>query len=149
MTYSKQQQTCNNSANIIKENHKRIRAFQYEGIKKLKKDLSKQRKLHYISSSFGSNIEKKIACLPIREIERDVLQFNGEQITNLGFEWKYKKLHLNEWIKCECCKNGNNDLNIIKHKKCIISIFIQSFILGSICMKNNGINKDLGIPKKK
>ena len=38
--------------------------------------------------------------------------------------------------------------NIIKHKKCIISIFIQSFILGSICMKYNAKNKDLGIPKK-
>ena len=55
--------SCNNCANIVKENHKRIRAFQFEGIKRMKRDLSKQRKLHCISiTSHSSNMEKKIAC---------------------------------------------------------------------------------------
>lgn len=57
-------------------------------------------------------------------------------------------MHLKEWIKCKCKCTKNKNLNIIQHKKCIISIFIQSFILGAICMKNNRMNKDLGIPKK-
>lgn len=54
---------CGNSANIVKANHKRIRSYQFERIKRLKRDLLKQRKLNCISIAISSsNIQKKFAC---------------------------------------------------------------------------------------
>eukprot|EP01083_Nonionella_stella_P021621 59917_1 len=147
-------ESCDDVAVVIKETSRQIRALQYDGIKKLKRKLFKQRKLHCISlSRSASNLQKKLACLPRREIERQILEFNGEQLECYGFEWKlyttahshqkYRKLRLTQWIECECSHS-----NMITHKRCIIHSFIQSFILGAACMKFNTKHKDLGVPKR-
>eukprot|EP01084_Bolivina_argentea_P194811 334336_1 len=140
--------------NVIKNEIKRIRGFEDKSIKKLKRKLHKQRKLHTISLSNSlSKMAKKLACLPIREIEDKILQFNGDELCNYGFEWKliidynkgykYKKLCINNWI------NPNKTFNnIILDGEYIINTFIQSFIYGSLCMKYNNKYKDLGIPNK-